>query len=391
MLITGGAVFDPVTRASDIVDALRDTDAETESQRRLSDRAAALLRESGLSRMMAPAAYGGYELSPCALVDANRVVAHGSPAASWVQMVCGAHTFIVGRFPREGQDEVFGSDPGDFIPGAPSAQGTCRRTDGGWIVNGRWAFGSGADHGDWMLFGTRGVRGDDGEATPGMLVVVPRSDVTVDDTWFTLGMRGTGSKDIVLEQVFVPAHRGVRMGDAFLGTVADVSRPLYRLPIGGTLATMCLGSIVGITERALEVFVDETTRRTDAYTGDPKAQRAGLQFRVAEAGGEIAHARMLAARNCDLLEGAMERPPPMPTADRAEVRWNAAYGNELCRRAIERLFAGAGARAAHDTNPLQRFSRDLNTATHHGILDFDTALEMRGKQLLGLEQAEAFI
>ena len=87
----------------------------------------------------------------------------------------------------------------------------------------------------------------------------------------------------------------------------------------------------------------------------------------------------------------MKRPPPMPTADRAEVRWNAAYGNELCRRGMERLYASAGARAAHDANPLPRFWRDLNTATHHGILDFDRALEMRGKQLLGLEQAEAFI
>ena len=87
----------------------------------------------------------------------------------------------------------------------------------------------------------------------------------------------------------------------------------------------------------------------------------------------------------------MERPPPMDTVDRAEVRWNAAYGNELCRRATDRLFAGAGANAAHDANVLQRFFRDINTSTHHGIFDFDTALEMQGKVLLGVEQADALI
>jgi alkylation response protein AidB-like acyl-CoA dehydrogenase len=160
-------MFDATTQAIAIVSALAGTDTEAESRRSLSDRAVALLRESGLSRMMAPAAYGGYELSPRMSVEANRIVAHGSVAASWVQMVCGAHTFIVGRFPRACQDEVFAGDPGCLVPGVPSSQGTCRRSDGGWLLNGRWAFCSGVDHGDWILLGSRGVPGDDGEATPG--------------------------------------------------------------------------------------------------------------------------------------------------------------------------------------------------------------------------------
>jgi alkylation response protein AidB-like acyl-CoA dehydrogenase len=204
-------------------------------------------------------------------------------------------------------------------------------------------------------------------------------------------MRGTGSKDVVADDVFVPEHRSVRMGSAFLGTVRDVASALYRLPIGATLATMALGTIIGIAERALDAFVEQTKARLDAYTGEQKALRAGLQFRVAEASAEITHARSLASRNCDLLEASMERPPPMETAERAEVRWNAAYGNELCRRATDRLFAAAGANAAHDTNIQQRFFRDIHTSTHHGILDFDTALEMRGRAILGIEQFDALI
>jgi 3-hydroxy-9,10-secoandrosta-1,3,5(10)-triene-9,17-dione monooxygenase len=306
-------------------------------------------------------------------------------------MVCAAHSFIVGRFPEAGQDEVFGPDPGCLIPGAPSAQGTCRRTEGGFVLDGRWGFCSGVDHGDWLLLGSRGTRGDDGATTPGMLVVVPKADLTVDDTWYTLGMRGTGSKDVVATEVFVPERRAVRMGDAFLGTVSGVTAPLYRLPIGATLATMALGTIVGIAEGGLESFVEQTTARVDAYAGEPKVRRAGVQFRVAEGTAEIAHARALAARNCDVLEAALPQPAPMETSDRAELRWNAAYGNELCRRALERLYAAAGARAAHDSNALQRFFRDISTSTHHAILDFDNALEMRGKALLGVEQFDALI
>jgi alkylation response protein AidB-like acyl-CoA dehydrogenase len=181
------------------------------------------------------------------------------------------------------------------------------------------------------------------------------------------------------------------MGAAFMGTVAGVDSALYRLPIGATLATMALGTVVGIAECGMESLIAQTRSRVDAYTGERKALRAGLQFRVAESSAEITHAWSLAERSCDLLEAAMERPSPMDTAQRAEVRWNAAYGNELCRRATDRLFAAAGAKAAYDSHVSQRYFRDVNTSTHHGIFDFDTALEMRGKSLLGVEQFDALI
>jgi 3-hydroxy-9,10-secoandrosta-1,3,5(10)-triene-9,17-dione monooxygenase len=385
------SALDPAGRAGDIVPALRETDADSESQRGLSARAVELLHDAGLTALMSPAAYGGSQLPPRALVEAERVVAHGSPAASWVMMVCGAHTFMAGRLPRPGQDEIFGADAGVLIPGVPSSQGTCRRADGGFVLNGRWQFCSGVDHGAWIMLGSRGTRNDAGEPTPGMLVVLAKADVTVDDTWYTLGMRGTGSKDVVLEDAFVPDHRAVRMSDAFLGTVPDVEIPLYRLPVAATLATMLLGTIVGMSERGLQLFIEQTATRTDAYSGEPKSRGAGLQRRVAEANAEVAHAWSLARRNCDLLEAATEHPAPMPAPARAEVRWNAAYGAELCRRAADRLYAAAGAKANHDANPLQTVFRDVNTATHHAMLDFDTTLEMWGKVLLGVEQSDAMI
>jgi 3-hydroxy-9,10-secoandrosta-1,3,5(10)-triene-9,17-dione monooxygenase len=298
---------------------------------------------------------------------------------------------MAGRLPREGQDEVFGLDPGVLIPGVPSSQGTCRRAEGGFVLDGRWSFCSGVDHGAWIMLGSRGTRNEAGEPTPGMLVVLPKDHVTVDDTWYTLGMRGTGSKDVVLDEAFVPHHRAVRVSDAWMGIVPDVEVALYRLPVGATLSTMLLGTIVGMSERGLHLFVAQTSTRTDAYSGEPKGQRAGIQHRVAEASAEIAHAWSLAGRNCDLLEAAMEHAPPMPAAARAEVRWNAAYGAELCRRATDRLYAAAGAKANHDADSLQTVFRDINTSTHHAMLDFDTTLEMWGKVLLGIEQPDALI
>lgn len=382
---------DTASRAQEIVEALKQTEAESESARVLSARAVELLHQCGSTRIVSPAAYGGYQLPVRALIEAERIIAHGSTAASWVLMVCAAHTFIAGRMPRRGQDDYFGSDPGMLIPGVPSLRGTCQRTPGGYLLTGRWPYASGADHGDWVLVGARGVANDAGEPCGPLIVVIPKKNAVIDDTWFTLGMRGTGSKDIVLDKAFVAEHHAVPMVEAQLGTVPGVDVPLYRLPIRPALATMLLGTIVGMAERGLQLFIGKTVGRRDVYTGAMKVDNPGIQRRVAEASVEISCAWALAQQNCDLLEAAMQRDPPMPTATRAQIRWNAAYATELCRRASNRLFEGAGAGAAHDSHVMQLFFRDMNTATHHAMLDFDTNVEIQGKNLLGVAQNDAWV
>ncbi len=383
--------MDAAANARKIVEALKATEAESEANRVLSPRAVELLHQAGLTRIVSPAAYGGYQLPVRALVEAERIVAHGSTAASWVLMVCAAHTFIAGRMPRRGQDEIFGSDAGMLIPGVPSLRGTCKRSPGGYILTGRWPYASGADHGDWVLVGCKGIRNDAGESCPSLIVVMPKAMSVIDDTWFTLGMRGTGTKDVVLNDVFIPEHYAVPMIEAQFGTVPGVDIPLYRLPIRSALATMLLGTIVGMAERGLQLFIDQTRTRRDAYTGTMKADSPGIQRRVAEASVEIACAWALTQQNCDLLEQAMRHDPPMPTATRAQARWNAAYATELCRRACNRLFEGAGAGAAHDSHVMQAFFRDMNTATHHAMLDFDSNVEIQGKSLLGMELNDAMV
>lgn len=384
-------MIDTAAGAQSIVEALKETEAESESRRVLSDRAVALLHQAGATRIVSPAAYGGYQLPVRALVEAERIVAHGSTAASWVLMVCAAHTFIAGRLPRRGQDEIFGADPGMLIPGVPSLRGTCQRSDGGYILNGRWPYASGADHGDWVLIGCKGIRNPAGEPCPSLIVVMPKAQAAIDDTWFTLGMRGTGSKDIVLDNVAVPEHHTVPLADAQLGTVPGVDAALYRLPIRPALATMLLGTIVGMAERGLQLFIEQTRTRRDVYSGTMKVDSPGMQRRVAEASAEIACAWALTRQNCDLLDEAMRHDPPMPTARRAQARWNAAYATELCRRASNRLFEGAGAGAAHDSHVMQVFFRDMNTASHHAMLDFDSNIEIQGKSLLGVDLNDAMV
>lgn len=379
------AGIDWVAAAERVRPVLAETTAASDMDRSVAPRAIAAMREAGLARLLTPKVFGGYELPVSAQVRACMATASACSAASWVNMVCAAHTYVVARYPAACRAEVFASDPDVLIPGTLAPQGEVRPAEGGWLLNGRWQFGSGIDHGPWVLLGALGAKDEDGKRHPPMHVVVPRSDIVVDDTWYTLGMRGSGSKDLVAENVFVPAHRAMPTAPLFNGDFDGEAEPLYRLPVMGGLASMLAGTVVGFSEAGLAAFIEATGVRRDVYGGSAKAAKPGIQKRIAEAGGELASARALIERNCAILDAALERnDPPAPLEERIALRWNAAYAVELCRRAAERIFAVAGAHAIYDDHPLQRFHRDIHTASHHAICDFDSAAELKGRLDLGL-------
>lgn len=389
---TGDSGYDAATAAVEIRQILRETSAASDMNRRVDTRAIAAMREAGLARLLTPRAFGGYELPVSAQVRACMVTATACSAASWVNMVCAAHTYVVARYPQACREEVFADDPDVLIPGTLAPQGTVTRAENGWRLNGRWQFGSGIDHGPWLLLGALGEKTADGKRMPPMHVVVPKADIVVDDTWYTLGMRGSGSKDLVAEDVFVPAHRAMPTAPLFNGDFEGEAEPLYRLPVMGGLASMLAGTVVGFSEAGLAVFIEATGVRRDAYAGSSKAAKPGIQKRIAEAGGELASARQLIERNCSILDAALARnDPPIPLEELVTLRWNAAYAVELCRRALERIFAVAGAHAIYDDHPLQRVHRDLNTACHHAICDFDNAAELKGRLDLGLTEGMGLV
>lgn len=379
-------MIDAVRAARAIGSRLAAVSQESEALRRLHPEAVAALKESGLSRLLTPRRFGGHEAPIREQILACAELGRACAAASWVTMVCGAHTFVLGSFPDACQEEVF-ADPDVLIAGTLASQGTVERVDGGWRLDGRWQFCSGVDHSPWLLIGARQVK-DEGDADRirNAHVVVPKADLVVDDTWFTLGMRGTGSKDLVAESVFVPAHRAMPTGALFTGTSPHGRAALYHLPVLAGLASMLAGSVVGVAERGLELFVEATRGRRDVYGGSSKAASPGLQRRIAESSAEVASARACIERSCARFDAAMAADrPPLEVETRAAIRFDAAYAVELSRRAIARLFDAAGAHAVYDASALQRVQRDLQTASHHAIVDFDGVSEIAGRLALGLD------
>ena len=258
---------------------LSQTATASEQARQVDAAAIAAIRAAGLSRLMAPTRFGGQEAPVSAHIRSCHALAHGCSAASWVHMVCAAHTYVVGRFPEQCLQEVFGETPDVLIPGTLAPQGQARKVDGGWILTGRWQFGSGADHGPWLLLGAMAVADDGETALPPVHLVVPTADIQIIDTWFTLGMRGTGSKDLEADAVFVPAHRAMPTRELFRGDFEGEAGPLYRLPVMGGLASMLAATVVGTAERGLEHFIDITKARKSFLKlkpGDRKAAMAML-------------------------------------------------------------------------------------------------------------------
>jgi alkylation response protein AidB-like acyl-CoA dehydrogenase len=370
--------FDYRAAVSSILPRLAAATHESDRMRRLSDDAASALRESGLARMITPKQFGGYELSPSAHIRACADIANVCSAASWVLMVCVAHDYIIGRFPEECQREVYEGDADNLIAGSLAPMGSIERVEGGWRLTGRWQFGSGCDHSPWFIVGAK-------VANPGpddyliYHVMVPRADMILDDTWHTLGMRGTGSKDLVVNNAFIPEHRAMPTQPTFLGLSPHAKAPTYRLSVYSGLPAMLSGSVLGMAEAGLRAFVEATSTRTTPY-GVVKARNAIMQKRVAESTAEVAAARRLLEDMCDRFDALMAiDQAPMSAQDRIQMRWDAAYVVELSRRAIERLFAAAGAHGLYEGNAVYRAFRDINTACHHAAIDFDTVSNLMGQ------------
>lgn len=376
-----------IDAARAIVPRLASSTGRSEAARQVDPEAVQALREAGLSRLLKPRRHGGAELPLRAQIEACIETARGCSAASWLMMVCGAHDFVLGSFPDACLDEVWADGPDTLIAGTLAPQGQARRTEGGWILNGRWQFCSGVDHSPWLMFGAMQSDADRDPAPFGAVhLMVPKHEITVIDTWHVLGMRGTGSKDVVAEEVFVPAHRAVATPLLFTGQSPHAGSALYRLPVMASLASMAAGSVYGMAERAYADYVGRTRLRQDVLIGGGKARHSGLQRRVAEARLELDAARRLLSFICDRFDAlqAADQAPLSPE-QRVIMRLDAAYVVEQCRRAIDRIFAVSGAHAVYDDSELQRVHRDVHTASHHAIFDFDLSTEFVGRTILGVD------
>jgi alkylation response protein AidB-like acyl-CoA dehydrogenase len=367
-------------RAGALVPVFKERAARTEELRQIPPESVQDLLASGLIRIGNPRRYGGHDVEVDTAFDVGFELGRGCGSTGWCYSLWTAHNWWLGHFPEQAQEEFFATGPDTlFSSGLNPAGGKVEPASGGFRVSGRWGFSSGCDAATWVMVVVPGPR-------PNGLswLLLPRPDYQILDTRFASGMRGTGSKDIVIKDAFVPAHRVVdpdRCGADDMTGWRFHGRLSYRAPLRCLAGWDLAAPLVGIAQGA----IDEFTSRLQHTSGPGRtADSVALQLRLAEAAAEVDAARSLHRHDIREILDRAARGGPFTELDRVRYRRDKAFVARLCVRAVDRLFEASGARAVLDTEPIQRCHRDVHGASHHAALSWDLVAEQFGRQALGL-------
>jgi alkylation response protein AidB-like acyl-CoA dehydrogenase len=353
--------------ARELAPGLRKRVAEADALRRLPDASAAELIQSGLCGLLTPRRFGGSELGLEAVLDVTGILAEACPSTGWVHALWAAHMWLIALFPPEVQAEVW-SNPNSLISSVVSTKGQPTRVDGGYRWTGSGAYSSGIDHCNWVSPALT-VPGDNGEPVRKWLLI-PRSDFEIVDDWFTVGLKATGSKTIVVDDVFIPDNRAVSSDDMAAGTSPGArfhANPQYAAPAVCIFTPPLAGTAIGAARGFGRAFEERMRSRLAAADPQQAGEQAATLIRWAKASADIDAARAVLFENARRFS----RTPAsqIDELDRARCRRDQAYAAMLARQAVNSLFESSGASALFDGSNLQRLWRDTNAAAaHHGLM-----------------------
>jgi 3-hydroxy-9,10-secoandrosta-1,3,5(10)-triene-9,17-dione monooxygenase len=373
-------------RAGEIVPTLRERAQKCEEARVLLPENERLLHETGLFRFHQPKRFGGMELPFIAVVDIVAELARGCPSTAWNVGNLGCHHWILCYYEPHTQHDVWDENPDALIASSIAlAAGRGKKVDGGFVVSGRWPFSSGVDNSQWNMLAVTIYEGD--RAVDWRLCLVPAKDYAILDTWYAMGMVGTGSKDIEVKEVFVPERRALalarcRGGLEHPGAVLN-DGPLFRVPIVASAGHPLSASALGAAQGAFESVLHSFKTRVGTYTGAKVADFQAVQIKLAEARCLVDSATALIRGSALGFQACAEK-GEVPDLD-TKLRWRAqnAFAVRQARQAVETLWSCYGANAIYTRDPLQRFLRDVQAIGQHFSFNFDIAGSAYGTLALG--------
>ena len=380
-----------VERAAALGCTFRDRASETERQRQVSEQSIRELTEAGLFRIVQPARFGGYEYDWNVLIRVIAEVARGCGSTAWVYGLSAGSQWLIGCFPPQAQEDVWGVNPDAHVEGVVAPSTMAEPASGGYRISGTWSFGSGCDHADWIYVGAFLAGAEGGRPTPAFLLV-PRDDFRTDDNWFVVGLCGTGSKNVVVQDAFVPLHRVVTFPELSSGTPPGAAihhNPLYRIPFLALLPLCIATPACGIAQDALDAFLElvagRATKGAMAGGGSRMAEFPTVQIRIAEAAGLIDAARLLLLRGADEAVARARTGQAIDVAFRIRNRRDHALAVKFCVEAVNGLYAATGAGGLYLDNRIQRCWRDVNAIAKHISVNWDAVGTMYGQHALALE------
>jgi 3-hydroxy-9,10-secoandrosta-1,3,5(10)-triene-9,17-dione monooxygenase len=369
-------------RARELVPLLASRAQKCEDARVLLPENEKVLHEAGLFRYHQPKRFGGMELPFVAVVDLVSELARGCPSTAWNVGNLGCHHWILGYYEPQTQHEVWDENPDALIASSIAlAAGRGKKVPGGFQVSGRWPFSSGVDNCGWNMLAVTIY--EDKTPVDWRLCLVPKSDYKIIDTWYAMGMVGTGSKDIQVDEVFVPERRALELRKCRGGLEHPGAKlnpgALFRVPLVAAAGHPLSATALGAAEGAYQHVVDVFRKRVGTYTGAKVADFQAVQIKIARARTLIDSARHLMRHSAIAFEQGQD----LSLETKLRLRAQNCLAVMQSREAVETLWSCYGANAIYTRDPLQRFLRDTQAINQHFSFNFDIAGSAFGTVALG--------
>jgi 3-hydroxy-9,10-secoandrosta-1,3,5(10)-triene-9,17-dione monooxygenase len=382
-----------IDRARDLLPVLAERAPLAAELRRLPDETIEDFHRLGFFKVVQPRRYGGYEMDPSIIFDLQLELGRACASSAWVYGVLNVHSWQLALFPREAQDEVWGKNPTTLISSSYMPVAKTEWVDGGVRLSGRWSFSSGCDFCDWVFLGGF-VPSEEGEAPDMRTFLVPRADYEIVDNWYVSGLRGSGSKDVVVDGRFVPNHRMHRFSDGFRqkspGNEVNAS-PAYRYPFGQIHVRSVSTPAVGAAFGALEAYVDFMKTKVSQATGGAAKDSYMNSLVAAEAAAILDREVLTLRRNFGEMLGYLQRGEKIPVERRVRFRNDSARAVKAATEVVEQLFLACGARAAFEDHPINRHFQDVHAIRLHHANGPDGPAANMGGVLFGKQNTDFFI
>ncbi len=380
-----------IARSALLVDGVAARAAACEAARRVPEETIAEFKRLDLHKALLPRRYGGFEGSFTTLVGTSMNWGKVCASSAWVCGLYMAHNWLCVMFPEKCQDDIWGGNPDALISGSYAPVGKVVPAPGGYRLSGRFPFSSGVPGADWNLCSAMIPKGPDGKMTP-CFTILPKSDYAIDwESWKTVGMSGTGSYDVIVDDVFVPEHRLLSFPDAVGSTGPGAfahDNPFYRLSlltnVPFALAVPAVAAATGSIERFIAENKVRSTHGAVVLGGKKVAEFQTIQKRVGEALARVDACQAVAFRDVAEAESDVRANGGQSLGMRLRNRRTQSFIAHEAQTAMNLIFDAVGGRALQYDHPIQRAWRDVAAINHHISLNFDAVMSMYGQHMFGL-------
>lgn len=371
----------------DMQPRLRERAAATKANRQVPAETAQELQDIGFFLAMQPKRYGGYEFDPQHFVKMSMALAEGCMSSSWAMGIVSVHAFQLALMDDQAQKDVWGENIHTRVSSSYAPMGKVEVVDGGFKFSGRWGWSSGSGHCTWVLLG--GIIPGEGYRT----FLIPKPDYEIVDTWNVMGLEGTGSNDIVVNDVFVPEHRTHKQMDGFNLTnpgYAVNSAPVYRIPWGQVFARTVCTPAIGSSKEALRLYKELVSGKASA---DPTklAGDVGTNERIAFAVNAIDEMECILLRNFDRMMDYVNAGEEIPMDERILYRYQSSLIIEKSIEVVDRLFNVAGGGSVFLGSDIQQRFMDVHTARAHVANNPTSFARNLGATQLGVDNGDVFL